>query len=201
MAVSLARLRTVDISKVFYVEACDGARLHEPLVKGHKWWNSEQKERMSWSRQARLWPCEEDQGGYLPVEEVLRTVCERGYQGYVAFEVFNERGYDSDEEVVAELCARSERSWLRLEQRMGWNGARTAVAGVDEDVVVLEEGGKTPMAARDRKDSGVGSETEAEAKAVTGRRKIDAKLAVLKPLSKRWQVWDEVQGMCIAPRI
>ena len=190
------------MSKVFYVEACDGARLSEPLVEGHKWWNSEQKERMSWSRQARLWPCEEEEfGGYLPVEEVLRTVCERGYQGYVAFEVFNERGYDGDEEVVGELCKRSEKSWRRLEQRMGWNGAGAVVAGVDEVVVVVEGEGKTSMVVRDRKDSGVGSETEAEAEAVTGARKIDAKLAVLKPLSKRWQVWDEVQGMCIAPRI
>ena len=117
---SIQKLRTrLDPSKVFYVEACDGERLDAPLVQGHPWYNPEQLARMSWSRNARLFPLEER--GYLPVCEVLQAICDAGYQGYIAFEFFSRTVNAPDPSVPLEHAKRAQISWQRLEEKMGWN--------------------------------------------------------------------------------
>jgi 4-hydroxyphenylpyruvate dioxygenase len=104
---------------VFYVEACDGERLDRPLDPGHPFWNPEQKPRMAWSRNARLFPMEE--GGYLPVCQILQAVCDAGYKGYVAFEVFNRTINEPDQNVPSDHAKRAAISWQRLQETMGWN--------------------------------------------------------------------------------
>lgn len=76
---------TVDVSKLFVVQVADGERLAEPLRAGHLFYVEGQPTRMSWSRNARLFLCEEEHGGYLPVLEVLKTVLRMGWSGWVAF--------------------------------------------------------------------------------------------------------------------
>lgn len=65
---------TVDFSRLFVVQVADGERLMEPLRAGHPFYVEGQPTCMSWSRNARLFLCEEERGGYLPVLEVLQTV-------------------------------------------------------------------------------------------------------------------------------
>lgn len=67
-------LATVDVKKVFYVEVIDGERLSAPLNVSHKFYVPGQPSRMSWSRNARLFPFEEDRGGYLPVIALAQTI-------------------------------------------------------------------------------------------------------------------------------
>ncbi|RMZ84105.1 hypothetical protein DV738_g514, partial [Chaetothyriales sp. CBS 135597] len=117
---SINRLRThLDPAKVFYVEACDGQRLDTPLVAGHPFYNPDQPARMSWSRNSRLFPLEE--GGYLPVCEILQAICDAGYKGYVSFEFFSHTANLPGPTVPSDLAKRAKLSWDRLEEKMGWN--------------------------------------------------------------------------------
>ncbi|KAG0646701.1 3-dehydroshikimate deHydratase [Hyphodiscus hymeniophilus] len=55
--------RTIDVRKVFYVQVVDAERLKQPLDDRHAFHVKGQKPRMSWSRNCRLFICEEDRGG------------------------------------------------------------------------------------------------------------------------------------------
>ena len=60
-------VKAIDVKKVFYVQVVDAERVTRPLDKNHPFHVQGQKPRMSWSRNSRLFMCEEDRGGYLPV--------------------------------------------------------------------------------------------------------------------------------------
>jgi len=67
MQTSILKLRSdlpIALEKVFYVEVCDGERLDSPLLADHEFYHPQQPTRMSWSRNARLFPFEKS--GYLP---------------------------------------------------------------------------------------------------------------------------------------
>lgn len=86
---SLRRLvTTVDVTKLFIVQLADGERLAEPLSPGHPFYVPELPARMCWSRNARLFLCEDDRGGYLPVLEIVQAVLDMGWSGYLAYEIF-----------------------------------------------------------------------------------------------------------------
>ncbi|EXJ89000.1 hypothetical protein A1O3_02064 [Capronia epimyces CBS 606.96] len=108
------------IGKVFYVEVCDGERLDKPLLPGHEWYDPEQPVRMSWSRNARLFPFEKT--GYLPVLEILKVVCKAGYSGYISFELFSRTANEAGREVPDKHAQRGAVAWKKLEEHMGWNG-------------------------------------------------------------------------------
>lgn len=119
---SITRLRSelsLAIEKVFYVEVCDGERMDQPLVPGHEWYNPKQHPRMSWSRNARLFPFEEP--GYLPVLEILEAVCEAGYTGHISFELFSRTANQFDNDVPEQHAKRAAIAWDRLVQHMGWH--------------------------------------------------------------------------------
>lgn len=119
---AIAKLRTelpFAIEKVFYVEICDGERLDSPLVPGHPWFVPEQKSRMSWSRNARLFPFEDR--GYLPALEILEAVCEAGYTGHVSFELFSRTANQAGHEVPEEHARRGAVAWRKLVEYMGWS--------------------------------------------------------------------------------
>lgn len=125
---SIAKLRTelpAAIDKVFYVEVCDGERLDKPLLPGHEWYNSEQPARMSWSRNARLFPFEKP--GYLPVMEILEAVCDAGYSGHVSFELFSRTANAAGKGVPAEHAKRGAVAWQKLNDLMGWCGRTSDV--------------------------------------------------------------------------
>jgi len=122
---SLKRMvKEVDAKKIFYVQAVDAERLSRPLDEQHPFHVEGQKPRMSWSRNARLFMCEEDRGGYLPVIEVLKAICDEkeglGYKGWISMEFFNKSLVDSRSEVPAEHARRAMESWRRLVKVMDW---------------------------------------------------------------------------------
>jgi 4-hydroxyphenylpyruvate dioxygenase len=143
LRLSLERMRRqVDVDKVFYVEVVDAERMRTPLRKGHAWWADGQKARMSWSRNARLFPFEtESRGGYLPVLDILKVITEAvGYTGYISFEYFSRSMNEVGEHVPGEHASRAEVSWTKLVDDMGWNEASRAekIETKRSEVVVQE---------------------------------------------------------------
>jgi 4-hydroxyphenylpyruvate dioxygenase len=143
--------REIDPSKVFYVQVVDAERLSRPLDTTHPFHVDGQKPRMSWSRNCRLFICEEERGGYLPVVECLKTICgDResgglGYKGWVSMELFNRTLIGDKPEVPAEHADRAMESWRRLVGVMGWEGRAAAAAApaVEKSVPVVMSSGKS----------------------------------------------------------
>ena len=129
---ALSKLRTElprALEKVFYVEVCDGERLETPLIPGHEWYDPSQPARMSWSRNARLFPFEKP--GYLPALEILEAICEAGYVGHISFELFSRTANQPEKEVPEEHARRGAEAWRKLVEYMGWNQAVTGSRSVD----------------------------------------------------------------------
>jgi 4-hydroxyphenylpyruvate dioxygenase len=122
---SLKRLRMmIDVRKVFFIQVVDAERLRSPLDKKHAFHVEGQPPRMSWSRNARLFPFEER--GYLPILDVLRAITDErdglGYKGWVSLELFSRTMADSDPSVPREHARRGMESWQKLIEVMGWEG-------------------------------------------------------------------------------
>lgn len=105
-------IHDLDISKVFYVEVVDGERLDTPLTASHPWYDPAQSARMTWSRNARLFPFEAR--GYLPILEIFDAILDRGFTGYVSFEFFSRTANVAGEGVPESLAIRGEVSWRKL---------------------------------------------------------------------------------------
>lgn len=123
---------TLDVSKLFVVQIADGERLVEPLHIGHPFYVEGQPTRMSWSRNARLFLCEEDRGGYLSVLEVLRAILCMGWSGWMAYEIFSRTLAGPDPDTPALHAARASRSWTRV----------AAALGLDQDFEISQGVGK-----------------------------------------------------------
>lgn len=123
LATSMARLvRDVDVTKVFYVQLSDAERLSAPLIEGHEFYHSEQPPRMSWSRNARLFPGEEERGGYFPVLEIARAIVnDLGYRGWISMEIFSRDLHRSDEGVPEEYAERAMASYRKVRVKLGWD--------------------------------------------------------------------------------
>lgn len=124
---SISKLRSdlpIALEKVFYVEICDGERLDRPLLPDHEFYNPEQLTRMSWSRNARLFPFEKS--GYLPALEILEAVCEIGYTGHVSFELFSRTANQPEPEVPEQHARRAQIAWKKLCDHFGWQSKTSA---------------------------------------------------------------------------
>lgn len=140
----------VDVEKLFYVQVVDAERLSRPLDEQHPFHVDGQMPRMSWSRNARLFVCEE-RGGYLPLIDVLKVLCDEkdglGYKGWISMELFSRSLIEEGSRVPKEHAERAMESWRRLEKVMGWENnvdpipARSAVEGVVASPVVKQLGG------------------------------------------------------------
>lgn len=136
MKKSIEKLRTeLDPRKIFYVEVVDAERIAEPLRPGHEWYVEDQKPRMSWSRNARLFPFEKP--GYLPVLDILKAICDVGYTGYISFELFNRSMNEAHPTVPEEHATRGEVSWSRLVEYMGWNVEDSEIHVKESDIDVI----------------------------------------------------------------
>lgn len=117
-------VREIDVKKVFYVQVVDAERMSRPLDKSHPFHVEGQKPRMNWSRNSRLFICEEERGGYLPVVDVLKAICDEkeglGYKGWISMELFNRSLLEEGEAVPKEHAERAMESWRRLVKAMGW---------------------------------------------------------------------------------
>lgn len=117
-------VQEIDVKKVFYVQVVDAERMSRPLDTTHPFHVDGQKPRMSWSRNSRLFLCEEDRTGYLPVFDVLKAICDEetglGYKGWISAELFNRSLLDDREDVPREHAERCMTSWWNVVKTMGW---------------------------------------------------------------------------------
>jgi 4-hydroxyphenylpyruvate dioxygenase len=117
-------VKEIDVRKVFYVQVVDAEHLARPLDQTHPFHVDGQKPRMSWSRNCRLFLCEEERGGYLPVLDVLRAICDGkdglGYKGWISFELFNRSLIEEGSNVPIEHADRAVKSWSKIVKAMGW---------------------------------------------------------------------------------
>lgn len=113
-------VNNLDVSKVFYVQAGDAERLAEPLLPGTAFYNDQQRPRMSWSRNARLFPLEVECGGYLPIMDILDALVNRlGYQGPISLELFSREAFDGDAQTPERFAARAAKSWRAMKGALG----------------------------------------------------------------------------------
>lgn len=116
---SITRLRSIiDPKKIFFVQVVDGERLQSPLTPGHEFYVDGQPSRMSWSRNARLFPFEEDRGGYLPVIEVAKAFFDTGFEGWVSLELFSRTLADPSPDTPEEHSKRGIQSWKKLVKKL-----------------------------------------------------------------------------------
>lgn len=118
LQLSMARLvRDVDPGRVMMVQLADGERVDSdaPFLQ-----NQNLPKLLAWSRNARLFPCEEERGGYLPIQRVTDACLESlEYTGWVSMEVFSRTTQEDSVSVPYEHAARAARSWQKVIERMG----------------------------------------------------------------------------------
>ena len=105
----------VDPTKIFYLQVGDAEHLVPPLSPSHQFYLESQKPRMSWSRNARLFPFELEQGGYLPVWQICKTILiDLKWDGWVSMEMFGRCLYEQQQALPQALAQRAIRSWQTL---------------------------------------------------------------------------------------
>ncbi|KAJ9261851.1 hypothetical protein DTO195F2_3839 [Paecilomyces variotii] len=107
---SLQRLMSdVDPDRVFCIQLADGERVDPSAAFLHI---PNQPTLLGWSRNSRLFPFEEDRGGYLPILEIARAVTSGiGFSGWVSMEIFSRTTRDDSPMVPSEHAARAASSW------------------------------------------------------------------------------------------
>jgi 4-hydroxyphenylpyruvate dioxygenase len=67
---------------------------------------------MSWSRNARLFAFEEDEGGCLPIVPIVDAIMNGlNFKGYVSVEIFSPYLFEEDREVPSTFASRGMKSW------------------------------------------------------------------------------------------
>ncbi|KAF7855998.1 hypothetical protein EAF04_009954 [Stromatinia cepivora] len=129
-------VQTIDLKKVFYIQVVDAERLVIPLLEGHEFYSEGMKALMSWSRNCRLFLGGQDRGGYLPVMDVVKAICNGlGYRGWVSFELFNRSLVEKGDHVPMEHAERAARSWEYVCGEMGWENVCANVNEIGSEVM------------------------------------------------------------------
>ena len=117
LARSMAKMvEELDVNKIFYVQFGDAEILDPPLSESNPLFVQGQPPRMTWSRNARLFPFE---GGYLPIMAVLKAiVVDLGYQGWLSLESFNRDLFSERCDLPSEYASRAEASWNTLYEKI-----------------------------------------------------------------------------------
>lgn len=114
-------VKTVPVETIFYLQLSDAEALSSPLVEGHPFYVEGQPPWMSWSRNARLFPCEEALGGFLPVLSIAKAIVnEVGYRGWISMEVFSRHLAEEGDGVPVEFARRAMRSWGKVREKLEW---------------------------------------------------------------------------------
>ena len=109
----------VSAKRLFSFQLADAAKLYPPLSPQHAWHNPDQHPLMTWSRQARLFPLENDMGAYLPVVEILHScLLDMGYRGWISLEVFNSSLFARDHRVPLLHAQRGMRAWNKCKDAL-----------------------------------------------------------------------------------
>lgn len=110
---SLAELvASVPGDKIYLYQVADGRRMTPPMTLPA---DPSVPPLRPWSRSHRLFPCEYDRGGYLPVDKFSDAVVKTGYKGTWSLEVFNDSLSDPRPEVPLE---HAERGYVGLARAM-----------------------------------------------------------------------------------
>ncbi|KAJ5742448.1 uncharacterized protein N7511_011467 [Penicillium nucicola] len=123
---SMDRLvREIDVSRILMVQLADGERVDPQTPFLHVGLPT----LLAWSRNARLFPFEEERGGYLPIREVTNACITRlGYTGWISMEIFS-RTTGEDNPLVPDAHARrASQSWQRLVQYLKNQKEKTPVS-------------------------------------------------------------------------
>jgi sugar phosphate isomerase/epimerase len=91
-------VQTVPAEKIFFYQVAD-AQLMDPRTF-KKPTDPTVPALLPWSRGYRLFPCEKERGGYMPVEIVTAAVLATGYSGPISLEVFNQSLNERGQEVA-----------------------------------------------------------------------------------------------------
>ncbi|KAJ5102502.1 hypothetical protein N7532_003031 [Penicillium argentinense] len=125
LQLSMERLvQEIDPERVMMVQLADGERVdpQAPFLQ-----ESKLPKLLAWSRNARLFPCEEERGGYLPIQLVAEACLNGlGYAGWVSMEVFSRTTQVDDPSVPEEHAARASQAWKRMLERLTANGMNKA---------------------------------------------------------------------------
>ncbi|KAJ5991588.1 hypothetical protein N7522_011795 [Penicillium canescens] len=115
---SMDRLvQEIDPSRVLMVQLADGERVDPQMPFLHA---PGLPTLLAWSRNARLFPCEEERGGYLPIRKVTDACITRlGYTGWVSMEVFSRTTGEDNLVIPDEHAMRASQSWQRVLQFLG----------------------------------------------------------------------------------
>ncbi|RJE23834.1 3-dehydroshikimate dehydratase [Aspergillus sclerotialis] len=122
----LASLRRIDPRRIYYIQVVDGERLNSALDETHPFYVKGRPCRMSWSRNARLFPFEEERGAFMPVLEVVKAILDAGFEGWVSLELFHRDLARKDDTVPAEYAARGIESLRELGRRLSDLNVRSA---------------------------------------------------------------------------
>ena len=118
---------TIDCNKLYLIQAADAAKMDTPLSARHPWTTSDQHPLMTWSRRARLFPFEEDEGAYLPVMDVLKAcILDLGYRGPISMEIFNDAVHDTDPSIPNTLSSRGMLAWRKCVEELEKEVKRSA---------------------------------------------------------------------------
>jgi 4-hydroxyphenylpyruvate dioxygenase len=102
----------IDPARVLMVQLADGERVdpQTPFLQ-----DPGLPTLLAWSRNARLFPFEEERNGYLPIREVVDACIKRlGYTGWVSMEVFSRTLGVDNPSVPMEHAVRAGQSWQRV---------------------------------------------------------------------------------------
>jgi sugar phosphate isomerase/epimerase len=106
------------LSNIFYIQLSDAELFDPPLGPAHELYNGTDDPKIIWSRNARPFPLETGYGGYFPTVDFAKAcLVEKGFKGWVSFEVFDRRM--RDETVGPDVAAeRGADSWRKIKRVM-----------------------------------------------------------------------------------
>ena len=113
---------TVPGDKIYLYQVADGRRMVPAMTPPE---DPSIPRIRPWSRGHRLFPCEYDQGAYLPVDKFSDAVVKTGYKGTWSLEVFNDSLSDPSPEVPIE---HAQRGYVGLVKAMKESYERCTVA-------------------------------------------------------------------------
>lgn len=99
-----AMVATIPADRIFFVQLGDAMRVNARTFKPPA--DPSVPRLLPWSRYHRLWPAEQDRGGYMPVDMVLAAILELGYRGPLSLEVFSTSLYEQGVNVPQQLASR-----------------------------------------------------------------------------------------------
>ncbi|KAK2800048.1 hypothetical protein FQN50_008287 [Emmonsiellopsis sp. PD_5] len=111
-----AMVASVPAEKIFLLQIADAELVNPAALKLSLCQMPDAPELLPWSRNHRLFPMEEERGGYMPVELITAAVLATGYDGPLSMEVFSRSLECRDASVPKSHAQRGFRSFEAMMQ-------------------------------------------------------------------------------------